>query len=837
MRRYIILFISLGFVLAVNIYFRSFPINFPQLKEQAASIVEQRTYQKASQHIDKNFPKFSNLTKEILLNTLISDYRRQNKVEIKKQIQEEYFKLKDRFQDVTGQTYLMELDCWHWARYTENVYRLGHPGDKIINGRQLDSLMLAPSGSYLPWERFLFYSSAFLYKIFSLIKTVPLFTFVFYLPLFFITIFIVVLYLFCFYRWGNICAIISCLFVGLAPIFLYRSCAGWFDKDIFALLFPLLIIWTYLMSYESKALRARLFWIFISGFWIGMFCYTWLQWWFIFLIIITYEIYSFANLVFAYLQYKEKHFALFKQHLFSLFLFLVFSFFWIILFSGLEPIAYLYTQTKGALFLNKPLISSIWPNVYSTVGEFRKPDYLQILNSVGGTFLFVSSLICLLILFLRNALQRKILGFKSESVVILTVWFIAMFLASNIGIRFTMFILIPLGISFGAVINEAYEFSINKNKKWMVILLAAIMIISVSSLINSAYKKAKDMFPLMNDVWYRTLIAMKDTTPQNAVINSWWDFGDWFKVVSKRGVIFDGQSQNSPQAYWIAKVLLTDNEEEAIGILRMLNNGGNSAFEIINEYLKDPLESVLLLKKIILVERKQAEETLKKVLPSSAADKVIALLFNKPEKAYFIVEYTMLSKMRAISFLGNWNFTKAYLAQNLNRKDKRQIIDKLVKLGIDEKEAEELHKEVALLSKEDLDYWVSDKFEFYTLLVKGQEKTDIVLFDNGLVYKPKEQAIYLYSPGDNKYKIPKSLFIFNQDKIEEIAYPDSELDFSALIIKDQEDYRAIILKRELGNSLFSRLYFLDGATLKHFKPFLEEKDKDGYIRVFEIIWD
>lgn len=839
MKKPIFLVVPLILILSLNIYFRIFPINFPQLKTPARNIVEQKIREEAKQEIDKRFPEFNALAKEELIEVFISDYKKQNKDKIGKQVQDEYLKLKDRYQDENGQTYLMELDCWHWARYVDNILHLGHPGDKVINGKQVDNLMLAPLGRDFAWNNFLFYFSAFLYKLFSLFKPVPLFNFVFYLPLFFITIFIILLYLFCYYRAGNLVALIACLFVGLAPFFLQRSCAGWFDMDILNLLFPLLVVWTYLIAYNAASFRQKLFWLCFSGFWIGLFCFTWINWWFIFLIILIYETYFLVNLIFVYWQYKEKNLNLFKQHLFSSSLFLFFSFFWIILFSGFVPLVALYEQIKGALILNKPLTDFIWPNVYSTVGELKRADILQIANSIGGVPLFASSLVCMLILFLCTLRSRKYAGIQHQTILIFIFWFISMFFACFRGVRFAMFILIPLGICLGWIINEAYEYFKNKNKKWITLAVVVITIILVSQFINNAYDSAKSTFPLMNDTWYKLLVRIKETTPTNSIINSWWDFGDWFKTVSQRRVIFDGQSQNAPQSYWMGRILMTDNEEEAIGILRMLNNGGNKVFEIINEYLKEPLKSVMLLEKIILSKTPQeAKETLLKFLPSSAGEEIIKLLFNKPDKAYFIVDYTMPSKISSISFLGNWNFAKAYLAQNMHKKKKGQLIAHLVALGMDNQQVQRFLEEAALVSNQDLiNGWVSQRLKFYSGWVKGEKKDGLVLFDNSLVYNPNEQNIYLYSFRDGKYKIPKSLFVLKNDELKEIIFPNNDLDFSVLILKAQEEYRVVLLERELANSLLVRLYFLGGAGLKYFKPFIEEKDEDSYIRVFEIMWE
>jgi len=64
-------------------------------------------------------------------------------------------------------------------------------------------------------------------------------------------------------------------------------------------------------------------------------------------------------------------------------------------------------------------------------------------------------------------------------------------------------------------------------------------------------------------------------------------------------VTFDGGMQNVPQAHWIGHVLLTEDEEEAMGILRMLDCGANTAFEKLNEKLDKPYNSVKILYEIL----------------------------------------------------------------------------------------------------------------------------------------------------------------------------------------------------------------------------------------------
>jgi len=341
----------------------------------------------------------------------------------------------------------------------------------------------------------------------------------------------------------------------------------------------------------------------------------------------------------------------------------------------------------------------------------------------------------------------------------------------------------------------------------------------------------------MNDTYFRFLVTLRTRTPPQSIINSWWDFGDWYKAVARRRVIADGQSQNVPQTYWMARVLLCENEEEAIKILRMLNNGGNSAFELINSYFADPLKSVSILNKLFLLNPQQAEELILKSFPAAVGLKLKSLLFNKPAEAYFIVDYNIRNVIPSISYIGNWNFKKAYLGYNINMLDKEKIARQLSGVMKEGREIEKIYQEAKLLPKGALGDWASSTWRLYDGFAKGLKKGEVILFDNGLVYDLRKKEVFLYSSKHRKYRIPRSLFTFENGSLKETVYPAYDLDLSVLMLKDKDDYQAILLNTQLAKSIFVRLYFLNGVGLKHFKPFIEERIGSDYIRSFEINWE
>ncbi|MCX5703100.1 MAG: hypothetical protein NT066_01185, partial [Candidatus Omnitrophica bacterium] len=536
-------------------------------------------------------------------------------------------------------------------------------------------------------------------------------------------------------------------------------------------------------------------------------------------------------LTFTRFYFKKDNLSILKEHLISIILFVTFTFSWVIIFSGIEPIIEFYHQLILAITLNKPLLPSIWPNVYSTVGELRSMGVKEIANSIGGMTTFVASSFSIVALLIISLVKKEYAGSKRSAVLILAIWTLAMLFASSRGIRFVMFLPFSLGISLGWVTYEIYVyFKTRKNITAVVLVLIAFFIFN-GTIIGRSFNVASSIYPLIDDTWYKVLNLIKEKTPEATIVNSWWDFGDWFKAVARRPTIFDGQSQDSPRAYWMAKVLLSSNEEEAIGILRMLNNGGNEAFEIINGYLKDPLESVLLLESIISSDFEKAQEVLKNFLPSPITQKVMKALFSMPQRACFVVDYSMIPKMGAISYLGTWDFSKVYIAQNFSKQEKAQIIEHLKGLGKNDQEMQRYYQEVFLIKPKNLDDWLSRRVLFYSEVAGGKERDGSVFFDNGFIYNPKDQTIK-----SNEGQIPRSLFVLLDNNFTEFGLPNANSGISALVIKVDKGYKCIMLDRELATSMLVRLYFFRGLGLKHFTPLIESEEGNNNIRVFNIIW-
>jgi len=851
---YLILFLL---CLGLNIYLRLLPAYLPRLKQQARSNVERELAQEVSGIVEQNFSAFNPLIKGKILDNLL-DEKRKDKDLIRKKVLEEYKRLKDRYQDESGRTYLLEVDPYSWMRSTRLVLKNGYPGDKRVDGKIYDTHMLAPQGALVTKFRFLFYASSFLYKIFySICPGLTLEKFLFYLPVFFSGIFLIILYLFCRYFFSEVAGIFAVFFSGLSPVFIGRSSAGWFDNDILSLILPLLVVWCLAAAVKNKACTKNILYSLLASFFLSIYASTWVGWWFIYLVIFGFFLYFISNNLFLHFRDWAKFRKALLPYILSLSVFLAGSIIFCLLIVKTDPLSYTYQYLRQHLDLGKSLSATVWPSTYYTVEELRAGNFISIPPKLGSWPLFVFATASLLWVYLKERRSEK-----SNVIILLMFWSFFMVIASFRGLRFTLFLSLPFGVFLGLGLSGLLGFiSLRikdlknaKLKPAMFFLAGAVLYLLVSFSVNVGLDVSKGVLPMMNDDWHSFLIKLKKSTPEDSIINSWWDYGSWFKEVSRRGVIFDGQSQNRPIAYWMARVLLSHNEEEALRILRLLNNSSDKLIHDLGRYLGDELKLVSLLQELIKADAEAADTVLKDYGVSGGIKDRIkeAMFLKRPGPAYFVVDKSMVFKMHEISFLGNWNFASVYI---MNNKDmpKEEMLDNLdKKFSLPDKEAERLYNEVMLsVSGRESSEVLSRRLRFYFGLGEGREEDGVIYFSNTVVFDLSSLNARIFFPEQGRFARFKYIFFFNGDDLvyKEFEDADSEIALdegpvsnispasganSAPTQAAEERWRCIGLSKELGKTLFSRLCFMKAKGLKYFEPFI--LDEDTGLFAFKIKW-
>ncbi|MBI2133584.1 FKBP-type peptidyl-prolyl cis-trans isomerase [Candidatus Woesearchaeota archaeon] len=504
------------------------------------------------------------------------------------------------------------------------------------------------------------------------------------------------------------------------------------------------------------------------------------------------------------------------------------------------------------------------------------------LDTTDLTFLFGSAVWWLTILIARNSLINSGLSqvglilllavpiaariayaaIKSEHIdmklaALLIIWFIVTMYASTKGIRFVMLIVPAFGIAFGATMGFLYRqinsllpktFSLDRkiSSAATILLFVAPMlfflVVPSTSLGAMSRSIASQDAPMINDAWYNALISIRDNSNKTAIITSWWDFGHHFKALAERPVTFDGTTQGSPQAHWVGQILRTDNEDMAIGILRMLDCGGNNAFEEMQKTNgNDTLKSVNALYSIFEEDREEAGETLKDRygLSDSQAENVLKYTHCNPPEAFFIASEDMIGKAGVWAHFGSWNFERAYIWQKLRGKTIEEATREMQqKFGYTKEQADQTYFDIQNMNDAEGNSWVAP-WPGYGQIDSCQTQGQTAHCSNGMKINLTNMDVY-FTNREGQTGHPRSASYLTEDgAVKTTPYNQNVgVDLAATIIPEGQDYKIIFSFPDLNSSMFTRMFFMEGHSLEHFKLLTRQRSITGAeIYVYKVNWE
>ncbi|PIY59850.1 hypothetical protein COY95_04900, partial [Candidatus Woesearchaeota archaeon CG_4_10_14_0_8_um_filter_47_5] len=462
--------------------------------------------------------------------------------------------------------------------------------------------------------------------------------------------------------------------------------------------------------------------------------------------------------------------------------------------------------------------------------------------------------------------MRKEMPVNLKYAILLGIWFVATVYASTKGIRFVLLAVpafsIAFGVALGLIVRYAsaltsQELKISRTLATVVIaalLLGLFFVPRTAQGANSSWYQtarwtATQEVPSMNDAWYNSLTAIKDNSQENAIINSWWDFGHWFKAIADRPVTFDGASQNTPQAHWIGRVLLTANETEAVGILRMLDCGGNNAFDTLNKKLDNTFLSVNLLYKIIVLDRESARAELLKYVDSETSDAVLGYTHCTPPEDFFITSEDMVGKAGVWGHFGMWNFTRAKMELEVHTLKFQEALTLLTKeYNLTTEQATSLYNEIkSLRTENDINQWIADWPGFVTSSGCRIQNTDLYCPSSiqgqqiplRISLITGDANISAESAGGPTF-YPASMSYLTNDGFETRSYGDREnvYPLSIVLVQEGSSFKVIWCHPELVDSMFTRMFYLNGIGLRYFKPFSKQTSVVGEdIIIWKVDWE
>jgi dolichyl-diphosphooligosaccharide--protein glycosyltransferase len=641
----------------------------------------------------------------------------------------------------------------------------------------------------------------------------------------------------------------------------------------------------------------------IGGLLIGFYSFTWGGWWYIFDFILMSTFLYLAYYSFVHKKELLRGINFLKQtavknSLIFILTFFIMSALFVSLFSNLDVFQQFYNNPAGFAKLKEVGITTIWPNVFTTVAEQNPASLNNVINQVGlGKFYFflialmgitltltkkahkklwfvagtlawyiiifllkVQNLNTFLVLISIPIIIRIIIALWESDTeidikysIFLILWFIATVYASTKGIRFTLLLVPAFAIGFGIALGELYRHAsvwlskgLHVNKlisKVTVIVVIGLLLVPTYS---SAKRTAEQEIPSFNDAWKISLDKIKADSKPDAIINSWWDFGHWFKFWADRAVTFDGTTQNTPMAHWVGKALLTDNEELAIGLLRMLDCGSTDGFDAIANQIGDGAKAIDIMYEIMPLNREGAKKILTGLFNEESAEDILESTHCQPPENYFITSEDMIGKSGVWAHFGSWDFNRGLIYNTLKKKEYSEDMEKGVgflqdRFGYSETDAENLFYEVQSITTSDqANSWIAP-WPGYAGTVGCNKEENILQCSSFIINLTTNDA---YAPSNQGNMHSKSLSIPTNEGIIFKEYNESIINLQngrslgIALIKNGDSYRMLQMDSDLTGSMFTRLFYQDGIGLRYFKKFSDESSVfGGRIIVWKVDWE
>lgn len=819
----IILFVVIwGLASSAGIYVRLYPLlnhASSQSMEQASLLVITNLRKTLAQKIEQEHPEMPPLEKQKTLNTEVNQVLHGQNSQVRRTIERV---AKTIHQNADNQAppppYLLASDSYYYFDLTQNIVRTGKISEEIHGSKYFNTKMSAPRGFWEPLNLHP-YVGNLVYKTISLMNPdVPLMFAVSFTPLL-LTFLCVLPFLLICYHWRcpPFMSLVSAVFFLMAPIFIKRSTFAWYDDDVYSLFFPLLILWIVFKGLRHRDnLKMMVLWASAACVCFSLYALFWHGWVFLLslLLISAFIIIPWNHWVFQRKQETKNILIFYGLIALGTLLAVSISF-------GPGEFFVLFREGWKALndFLNPRL--SLWPDLYIAVGELLPAPFLTTAGLAGGGLFMSVALIGLTVSLVRSFKYHET-NYWAETVILGIFLFFTTIMALGAQ-RFILLWVVPLSALFPLGLKYGFEW-LGRHwplpRKIFLGLSFAVGLVLIFFRIQSSYHQVPSLLnKIYNDVWDKALTQIKNNTPPDSIVNTWWPPGHFIKAMADRRVTFDGATINKPQAYWLANVFMSPQERNALGFLRMLNNSANEAAEYLQEQGVPLSKAVQLLKDITPLNETKAREKIGALLNPEQAAHLLSLTHQSPPPSYVLIYKELVDNNIQLSFVGNWDFAKA---EEFNK-------DPQLRERLPSKHSPHYASFLWTMSGGQPRY--SEELNF-------QGKTaDTLLFDENVQVHLPDMLVQINSP---KFGIgtPISIFYEQDGRVVEKILPRAGLPYSVLYSNRDGTPQCVLLDRHIAKSLLMKMYYFEGKDLQYFRRIIKESDltKRTAIYVYAVDW-
>ncbi len=651
---------------------------------------------------------------------------------------------------------------------------------------------------------------------------------------------------------SNLGGFFAGLVVAIHPFLLTRTMGGFSDTDAFTVLFPLLAMFFYFRAFKSDKLLGKVIYTGLFGFTYFLFPKAWGGWWYSYILLMAIAfVYTAYEMIFHLVKLSKRSSFDVKSYLKNIKPFAI-TFILLLVFSG---IFISITMKSFTAFLNTPMlalsgremlksvgITTIWPNVFTTVAELNPGEFLDLVNNNAGSLGMILIGIGIFLTLAKNdkSKERSIVPFF-----VMIFWTLATIYTLYSGVRFVLLWVPIVALAFaylgsvgieklGQLLSKSIEIPKAISKVVLITLLVLFFVLPADSFYQQAKRISVGHVPSFDDAWNNALTKINNEASEDAIINSWWDFGHWFKAIGNRPTTLDGGVQNHPQAHWLGRLMLTNDENLSIAILRMLDCGANKAFDFLEEETNDSYEAIQILNKALTMTDEDAKNYLLETVGEDTTQLVMEHAFCEPPENYFVASEDMVGKSGVWAHFGSWDFTRAKMYAEVkarkNSKDAQQYL--VDNFNLSESIASKYVSEIKVQTG---DEWISP-WPSYLGVMEGCTKVNETTLscikrmdaNTGIAIYVDLEEMEAYALASNQERLKVKKFVYNKaNNVYVKEDPTSKFDYGIILKKEGESYSFVICHTMLADSMFTRLFFLDGAGTNYFDLFHSDTDTFG----------
>lgn len=314
---------------------------------------------------------------------------------------------KQFYKDQTGLPYFSEMDSYYNYRLTMNYLHKGILGDTKVNGEDWDLHSYYPPGRPVYYPPLIAYATTFAYRLVNMFGDYPLTVVAYWIGAIIGSLCVIPAYLFTRKISNDYGGITAALIIGLTPVYVSHTYAGFFDTDMFNMILPLLFVWFFVESINADTLKRGLTFLLAAIISIILFSMAWVGYIFYIALVGVFIIVYFLLRRLMGVEgetYKSRFEWLVNQRELSMFLLLI-----IIggilfgLLNGFPALLYSISGLFSAVRIQATAQSTAYPNVYVSVAELQVPTFTEgnpflpnqtsVLGGVGGLLPFLCGLL------------------------------------------------------------------------------------------------------------------------------------------------------------------------------------------------------------------------------------------------------------------------------------------------------------------------------------------------------------------------------------------------------------------------------------------------------------